>query len=444
MSRVAARSDALARGILAAVVGIDLLSFFPILEEAHARALTEGAALSWFAELLARPAANMPVIAIGVAGAVIFGRRPARLRAGLVSLGALALLSTAHAELFGSPWRHLYYSGLCLCGWLLGLAVSRWGGASADESYARIGATALLGAAYLNGGLSKLAFGGAEWSLGLPIQVIVIAQDGMVADTFASAYRSWVVTTPALAAFFAFATVIVELAAPLMIVSHPLRIVVALGLLAMHLNILVLTHILYWEAMVFLVVFGVLPRERSSDAAELSSLALLRGRPFAVGAAVLIVCASIGIVHQSRRFATWYDVEAPQEVPLEASNPIPPSSAETETVAAPSELRQVGPFSIGEAMTDGWSVDTLELTSDGFVMMLVGEPGRVRFEVTCASSPHRSPFDLGPVHVFFSNNVATKEVDEVGREIQARLRNVGEERVLCDEVRRWRAAAEMR
>src|SRR2546429_612054 len=84
------------------------------------------------------------------AGALAFARGAGRLVAGLVPFIALMLLSSVHARLFGSPWRHLYYSGLCLFGWLMGLMVSRVGGRPSDESYARIGSLALLGAAYLN------------------------------------------------------------------------------------------------------------------------------------------------------------------------------------------------------------------------------------------------------------------------------------------------------
>ena len=66
-----------------------------------------------------------------------------------------------------------------------------------DESYARIGSMALLGAAYLNAGISKLVYGGTTWMFGIPIQGAIIGQDGLVADSITSAYRSWVVATPA-------------------------------------------------------------------------------------------------------------------------------------------------------------------------------------------------------------------------------------------------------
>ncbi len=89
-------------------------------------------------------------------------------------------------------------------------------------------------------------------ALGLPIQAVVVGQDSLVADSILSSYRTWVAETPAAASLFAIATVGFELAGPLMIAGRKTRLCVALGLLAMHANIYVLTRILYWESMVLL------------------------------------------------------------------------------------------------------------------------------------------------------------------------------------------------
>ena len=250
--------EPLLRGALGVIVVADLVSFFFFI--ANARAIAPASAFTNVSDVFSRMPVVGAVVSIGVAGAVAFAWRPGRIWEGLVSLGALTLLSTAHAQLYGSPWRHLYYSGLCLSGWLLGLGLGRHRGAATDESLARIGSIALLGAAYLNAGISKLAFGGIDWLSGLPIQAVVVGQDGLVADSILSSYRTWVAETPAAASLFAIATVGFELAGPLMIAGRKTRLCVALGLLAMHANIYVLTRILYWESMVLLVLFGVLRR----------------------------------------------------------------------------------------------------------------------------------------------------------------------------------------
>jgi len=206
----------------------------------------------------------------------------------LVALVALALLSTAHAQVFGSPWRHLYYSGLCLAGWLLGLALSRRGGTPEDESYARTGAMALLGAAYLSAAISKIIYGGWEWADGTPIQAIILGQEGLVAGGIVDAYRFWTVTTPHAAVAFSVATVAIEAAGPLMLAGRRMRRIVAFALLILHANIYLLTPVLYWQSMLLLVLFGLSsdPPPAEDDASR-TPVFLTRRRVFAGCAAVL-------------------------------------------------------------------------------------------------------------------------------------------------------------
>ncbi|MGH7790599.1 MAG: hypothetical protein ACRERC_27305, partial [Candidatus Binatia bacterium] len=283
---------------LAALLAIDLLSYGYFIAAARAVALADGIALSPFAALIARPAVAWPLALLGVAGVLAFARRAGRLLAGLLPLAALMLLSTAHGELFGSPWRHLYFSGLCLAGWLVGLAVARWRAAPDAEAWAQVGATALLGAAYFNAGLSKLLYGGTDWLSGFPIQAVVIGQDGMVADDLLTGYRTWVVGVPGLAALFASATVAFELAGALMIAGARVRRWVALGLIAMHSNILLLTHILYWESMVVLLLFGFAPDPPPAAAVTIAQPR--RSRWFVLAAGLLALGAILAVAHQAR------------------------------------------------------------------------------------------------------------------------------------------------
>ena len=456
------RRPSLLRGVLAGVVVVDLISFFFFLGDARVAAAANGVAITAFGEVLSAIPVRSVVVVIGVAGAVLFGRAPGRLWAGLVPLGALTLLSTAHAQLFGSPWRHLYYSGLCLSGWLAGLAVSRWRGLPTDESYARVGSTALLGAAYFNAGISKLVFGGWDWVWGLPIRAVVVAQDGLVADSAISVYRSWVVATPMVAGLFSVATLVCELAGPLMIGEGKTRRGAALGLLAMHLNILVLTHILYWEAMVFLVLFGLLPRQPLGEAVDASrSGPLFSDRAFVAGAALLVVCALLGISHQSRRFTQSQMMRALQQGPVAqepvAQGPVAAAPASSEPAptplqlanapaepapAAPAPLRRLGPFTVGETLTPGWSVETLEITGDGFTAVLSGKPGHASFEVICSAAEQRkSPFDLDAARILYGNNLAFPELRAVGWAFRTRIQSAAEGSDVCGRVADWRTAA---
>jgi hypothetical protein len=428
------------RTALAVVAGLDLLSLFFFLGEARAIALANGVILTPFSDLLSGPVARSFVIVAGIAGAVGFGRKPGGLGPGLLALGALILLSTAHAQLFGSPWRHLYYSGVCLSGWLLGLAVSRSQGAPADESYARVGSIALLGAAYLNAGISKFAYGGFDWISGVPIQAVIVGQDGLVADGIASVYRSWVVATPAAAALFSAATVCCELAGPLMLVGRRTRLCVAGGLFAMHANIFVLTHILYWQAMVFLVLFGVSSDPPSSGTMpEAAAVIDSGGRSFAASVALLVLCAFLAIVHQGRRFAQSQGIDA---VPVEASDASVAVVTATPLAAPTSPLREVGPFTVGQTLAQVWSVDALTLSERGFVAALSGTAGHAAFEVTCAPTPSHGPFDLGAAHILYSSAIEFRELEAVGGAVRDTVRAAAGGRDVCDAVLSWRTSAQ--
>jgi hypothetical protein len=108
------------------------------------------------------------------------------------------------------------------------------------------------------------------------------------------------------------------------------------------------------------------------------------------------------------------------------------------TASAPHVTREIGPFVVGETVSEGWSIDALEVTPDGFTVGLSGSPGRVRFEVTCAASEHTSPFDLGRAHIFYSNGVDPRTLNGVGSAVQERVRRATDGRDICEEVARWR------
>lgn len=448
MSNRAFRGTGCLRVVLAVVVTLDLLSLYSFLGEARADALAAGASLGGFDELLSRAAVRGAVILIGIAAAVGFARRAGRLWHGLVALTALMFLSTVHTHLFGSPWRHLFFGGLCLAGWLAGLAVSRHRGAPADEGYACTGSVALLGAAYLNSGISKLVFGGSTWVSGLPVQSAIVAQNGLIPDGIAAAYRSWVATTPAVARLYSVATVAFELSGPLMLVGRRMRIFVALGLLSMHASIFFLTgHILYWESMVLLLCFGLspaVPAERSPHSAAVSHRP--RTGRFAVAVAVLAVAALFAIAHQARRFALRHEeshkiVEPPG---IAAEQGAPPRGIEPGEAPTPmptvSVLQRVGPFAIGQVLAEGWTIDAFDLDDDGFAITVAGEAGRVRFDITCASRGG-SPFDVGAAHILYSRHVGFEELEAAGKALQEQFRKATEGREVCERIQSWRAAA---
>ena len=306
------------RKALSVMVILDLVTFVWFLADARGAALDSGRTLNWFADWASRPTLTALVAAIGTIAALLFARRPGRILEGVVALAALVFLSTAHAQVFGSPWRHMYFSGLSLLGWLAGLEISRRQGVPSDESYACTGTIALLGAAYLNGGVSKVVYGGVQWMSGLPIRALVVGQDGLVQDGVASMYRSWVATTPGVAAAFSVLTIIVELAGPLMIAGPRARRLVAMGLIVMHTNIYILTGILYIQSIALLALFGMVSDADLEDAPARVAPPVLHNRTFFRVAVLLAFCAVLAITHQGRRYG---QLHGPTPIPIRAPAP---------------------------------------------------------------------------------------------------------------------------
>ena len=439
------------RAALATLVVVDLFSYFFFVGDARAVAMANGMAVTGFTDLVSRLPMRAAIVLIGIGAAVVFGTRPGRLWEGALALAALAVLSTAHAQLFGSPWRHLFFSGLCLLGWLLGLAVSRHEGAPTDESWARVGSMALLGAAYLNSGISKIVFGGVEWVSGLPVQVAIIGQDGLVPDGIVARYRSWVVTTPEAARAFSVATLGFELAGPLMLVGRTTRFLVAMGLLAMHTNIYLLTrHILYWESMVLLALFAFSSDGNVAETGSTTAPIRWIDRRFVGSATLLALCALLAIGHQTRRYAHSREKRSvpvpksapgPSEAPSAPSSPRP-SEARGSAPSATPPLRHVGPFTVGQRLAGEWSIEALDLSDAGLIIALSGTPGRVRFELTCARSEHRSPFDVGAAHLFYSSNdLSRRELEAVGEALRERVRQSADPDI-CAAVVSWRRSVQ--
>jgi hypothetical protein len=422
----AGRHRAWLRIVIAAVAALDLLSLAHFIQEART-----GAAPGSFLGLLSQTPIAVTIAAVGAAAAISFARGPGRIASGATTLVALAVLSSVHAQLFGSPWRHLYYSGICLAGWIAGLVVARRRGTPADESYARTGALALLGTAYLNAGISKVVFGSTDWATNVPIQATIIGQDGLVPRGIFGAYRLLVVQTPALAAAFSLLTVAFELAGPLMLVGRRTRWLVAGGLLAMHLNILLLTgEILYWEPMLFLVVFAIVPDDEVMATATPTGPAV-RGTLFVPAVVLLAIASMLAIRHQAVRFRQRHQQTA------EAAPPPAPSAPPT---TLPQPLRQIGPFVVGATLVDDWSIDRLTIGERGFTVTLRGGGVNARFEVTCAASEHNSPFDLDAAHVFYPNDVPFDVLQDAGEALRETLRGAAGGTEVCAAIAAWCAA----
>src|SRR5262249_24591799 len=151
-----------------------------------------------------------------------------------------------------------------------------------------------------------------------------VSQDGLVRDSLVSAYRSWVVMSPTVVGLFSLATMIFELAGPLMMLGGAARVIVALGLLSMHLNIYLLTHILYLESIVLLFLLGILPHEDPPDSQAAAVPVLASRRPFIGSVVTLGVAALLAIGHQHYRFNAWR--AGSSGMPVRSAEPPAPGS----------------------------------------------------------------------------------------------------------------------
>ena len=235
------------RVTIAVLVALDLLT---LLFQPTPPAPAMGSLAAW----LWQPAARAAVVVLGAGAAARFARAPGRLWSGTVALLSIGVCATLLADAAGTPPRNLYFSGLCLFGWLCGLAVKR-----DDESLAASGAIGLLGAAYCSAGLSKLAYSGPLWLSGVPVQAVVVSQDGLVNDGALGAIRVFVAESPGLSGVLATLAVALELAGPALLTFSWPRAVVATGLIAMHCAILALGGIAYISPMVLLLAVMATP-----------------------------------------------------------------------------------------------------------------------------------------------------------------------------------------
>lgn len=414
---------------LASVVALDVVGYFFFVDDARARAQAAGASWGWLTEWTSSVPGRGLLLLLGLASVVWFARRPGRLGAGALSLGVLVLLSSAHTQLFGSPWRHLFFSGLCLLGWIAGLVLARVDGRGSDESYAATGARALLGSAYLSAALSKLLYGGTGWADGTTIQASVINQTGLVADTWLDAYRSWVAFSPTVAAALAVGTMVVEAAGPALLGPRRIRALTAFGLWSMHFNIFLLTGILYWESMVLLVLFGLPlgePGERAPQAPR--AAALLGNRVFVPLVAILCTTWVVSVGYQGVRH---HEREEPAGSRAAGASSSPPRTG----------VERLGPFGPGRELA-GWSVSSLHVEQDALRLELTGAPGRADFTLTCEPSARAGPFDLGHAHILYQGEVSLAEIQAVGEALRQEIERAAESRDVCEVWRAWREAAE--
>lgn len=191
------------------------------------------------------------------------------------AIGVFVAVGFEQAYVIGSNHTHflLLYSLICLAfstsdgdwsvdAWLRNRFGSRDGSGSRP---AGLGATGLplqillilTVSSYFGAGVSKLVDGGILWADGTSLQYYIGTQIDGTSFEFVSALRSWVAGELWLTRLLSVGALVLELGAPLALVSRPLRHLFIPAWVAMHLGILVVMRPNYWIHSLCLLVLLV-------------------------------------------------------------------------------------------------------------------------------------------------------------------------------------------
>jgi hypothetical protein len=210
-----------------------------------------------------RPITLVLIVAAAIASFAAFAVRRRSITAGLLALALLAVLSESHAALVGGPARSFYVVGAVTLGWVFGLGYARGVSAgglhhpvASEERLAEIGALGAFAATYVGAAASKLIIGGADWADANHLRAIVASQHPVGDSSLLGLYADTVVNHGALSEAFGFATLVIQLGAFMLLVSPTTRKVWTVAILAFHLNVLLLVHIIYAESVVIALLFG--------------------------------------------------------------------------------------------------------------------------------------------------------------------------------------------
>ena len=323
---------------------------------------------------------SRPVLAI-VALIVVwtlmrFARGKHPLVTGLAGLGALAVLAEAYAATHAGPYRANFFSGAMLLGWLAGEALAT--GARLEAAlrlrWGEAGAVGVLAAAYVNAGAGKLLGAGIGWADGSTIRGVIRshapAGDGLVA-TFADL----VAGSPTLAAVASVVTLAIQLGAIAYPFSRRHRIVLGLALIGFHVGVALTTRIGYWQPVVALFIFSF-PwprlirqlRRKEPDHA-----------PLDLNPAFLVLPVAVILAGWLN---PWRDYTHSHH---QSADPQPVTSRATD---------RLGPVSTGDALADGWIVESIHLHPDRAQLILLEDDRRAVVWLTPRTEDQpASPFD---------------------------------------------------
>ena len=286
------------------------------------------------------------VMTLGLLAVWRFATEPRAAWPGWATLAALVVMGQLFGLVRGSPGRNFNYSALLLLGWLIGRAVARRMGLKSDDpraaELADTGAVAAFSAIYVSSGLMKLTTGGAEWLDGTLMRLVTLAHHAPEDPSWMGQYADLVARGGPFVDAITVGVVIIETGAFVMLLSRPARRLWAGLIAAMHLNILLLLDIFYWEALylgALLAITSAPTRPTAIPKKDAASglIALACGAALAVLIAVALPGMDARQIH-------------------------------TESAPQTSDVTRFGPLTIGMELSDGSRVDALSLTENALTV----------------------------------------------------------------------------
>ncbi len=232
---------------------------------------------------LSQALAGVPWLAWVIYGSVLLGllalatdRRPI---AGTIwALLCMVLLSQWQTQLFGSPSRNSFFPGAALFGWMIGSAwahslptLAAGAARISRQRLAEAGALACIAAAYVGSGTSKLLSAGISWGDASQVRALILWQSPVASWDWLLGYRQTLLMSPGYAQAAGIATLSIELGAVFLLFGRRLRLLSALAIVAMHVNIILLCTMPYLEPMALLLLFA-LPWPQLLGSAKIPSI----------------------------------------------------------------------------------------------------------------------------------------------------------------------------
>jgi hypothetical protein len=259
-------SDRYLRWILAAVAASDVVSLAVVAHQARLGAGLRGSPTSGLAAALASLPGLVLIAGCSLVALALFASRRASIVTGLVALAGLAALEHTQAAFFlGGHQRSYFSGGAALAGWIFGLVfasqmrsrgVARSAFPGEDEMLGEAGAVAGLAATYVDASLSKLMRKGILWIDATTLRSAILTNHDIDDSSPLAALGRFVVENDWVARALSLSTLAIQLGAIVYVLGPRARIVWGTMLLAFHVNVALLTGIVYLKACILLLAFS--------------------------------------------------------------------------------------------------------------------------------------------------------------------------------------------